>query len=217
MIKILNYFQNMNNFFFENKFYLTTNLKRQSKHLYLYEQLKKIIKVKGDIIELGVFKGASLSRIILFSRLLGMKNKIIYGFDVFKKLNKTKNDFDFKDYFDWSKNLGSVISKNDLLKNLNNRKLNKKIKLIDGDVRQTLPKNLPKKICFVNLDLDIYDPTDFCLPYLWNNLSASGIILLDNFKAFKGETDAVNKFIKNKNIKVNKVKFGDRTFYFLKK
>ena len=146
-----------------------------------------------------------------------MKNKIIYGFDVFKKLNKTKNDFDFKDYFDWSKNLGSVISKNDLLKNLNNRKLNKKIKLIDGDVRQTLPKNLPKKICFVNLDLDIYDPTDFCLPYLWNNLSASGIILLDNFKAFKGETDAVNKFIKNKNIKVKKVKFGDRTFYFLKK
>ena len=47
-------------------------------------------------------------------------------------------------------------------------------------------------------------------------MSKNGIIFLDNYKVFKGETKAVDEFIKENNINVTKEKFY-RDFYFLKK
>lgn len=203
-------------FDFENKFYLSTTDDRVSKHLYQYEQIKKIKNVSGDILELGVFKGSSLARIILYRNLLNIKKKI-YGFDVFSKLKKTKKDKDFDDYKNWSLKLGKVPSKKTLKFNLSKRNLQKNVYLIDGDIRKTLSKNIPKILSFVNLDLDIYDPTKHCLPILWSFLNKGGLILLDNYKAFPGETKAVNEFVVKNKIKINKTKFGKRIFYYLKK
>ena len=47
-------------------------------------------------------------------------------------------------------------------------------------------------------------------------MTKNGIILLDNYKVFDGETKAVNEFIKTKKIKIYKRKFF-RNFYYLKK
>lgn len=201
-------------FDFENKFYLSTSGDRISKHIYQYEQLKKIKNISGDILELGVFKGSSFSRLILYRNLLNIKKKI-YGFDVFAKLKKTKKDNDFEDYKNWSLYLGKVPSKKTLKLNLFNRNLQKDVFLIDGDIRKTLLKKIPKNISFVNLDLDIYDPTKYCLPIVWKFLKKKGLILLDNYKVFPGETRAVNEFTSKNNIKINKIKFGKRTFFYL--
>ena len=59
----------MNPWQYENLFYLTSD-KRILKLLDHYEIYKKILKVKGDIVECGVFKGASLIRFLTFRDLI---------------------------------------------------------------------------------------------------------------------------------------------------
>ena len=87
--------------------------------------------------------------------------------------------------------------------------------VINATVFETLKKNI-NKISYVFLDLDLYEPTVFVLNNIQKKLFKNAIILLDNYKVFKGETKAVNEFIKKNKIKVYKEKFH-KNFYFLKK
>ena len=50
----------------ENNFYSLSHPSRISKLINHYELYKKIISLKGDIIECGVFKGNSLIRFLTF-------------------------------------------------------------------------------------------------------------------------------------------------------
>ena len=90
------------------------------------------------------------------------------------------------------------------------------ISLVKGDVTKTLIRQNIKKISFILLDLDLYEPTQYVLNSVWSKLSKNGIILLDNYNVFKGETKAVNEFVKMKKISIFKKKLK-RTFYYLKK
>ena len=128
-----------------------------------------------------------------------------------------KNSLDAKQYnqflFD-SKKFQPTYK--DIKKNLISKNFFFNLKLVKGDVIKTLNKQGIKKISFVILDLDLYEPTIFVLNNIWDKMSKNGIIFLDNYKVFKGETKAVDEFIKENNIKVKKEKFY-RDFYFLKK
>ena len=50
-------------------FYLNANTSRISKFVYHYEIYKKIIDIPGDILEFGVFKGASFSKLLAFRKI----------------------------------------------------------------------------------------------------------------------------------------------------
>ena len=83
------------NFSYENSFYHNANKSRFEKILNHYELIKLTKKIKGDIVELGVFKGTSLIRFGHFRDLLKLKRKI-YGFDTFTTFpkNNSKNSYD---------------------------------------------------------------------------------------------------------------------------
>ena len=84
----------MNLWKYENLFYLTSDKKRILKLLDQYEIYKKILNVKGDIIECGVFKGASLIRFLTFRDLIEKKYKRkIIGFDAFGKFPHPKINY----------------------------------------------------------------------------------------------------------------------------
>ena len=75
--------------------FILSNLrqKRILKLLDHYEVYNKILDIKGDIIECGVFKGASLIRFLTFRDLIEKKDKRkIIGFDAFGKFPRPKND-----------------------------------------------------------------------------------------------------------------------------
>jgi len=206
----------MHNFEVENVFFKNLNHQRASKIFYQLDLFRRTLSIKGDICEFGVFKGNSLNRLILF-RDFYCPNKKIYAFDTFEIINLKKSNLDYKQYNKFLKD-----SKNyqpsylDIKKNLKFKKMFLNLKLVKGNVLETLNKQKIKKISFILLDLDLYEPTSFVLNNIWTKLSKNGIILLDNYKVFKGETKAVNEFIKQKKIKVFKEKFH-RNFYFLKK
>lgn len=206
----------MYNFESENNFFYNIDHIRASKIFFQLELFKNTLKVNGDICEFGVFKGNSLNRLILLRDFYAKKKKI-FAFDTFEIVNLDKKHIDFKKYKQFLKQSNNFqYSINQLKNKLKSKKMFSNVKLIKGDVIKTLQYQKIKKISFVLLDLDIYEPTSYVLNYIWPKMSKNGIILLDNYKVFKGETKAVNEFIKKKKLKIYKRNFH-RNFYFLKK
>ena len=71
-------------FDYENGFMLTSDVYRFGNFMAHYELYKKIIRLPGDVVELGVFKGNSLIQFATFRNLLENDNsRKIVGFDAF--------------------------------------------------------------------------------------------------------------------------------------
>jgi len=205
-----------NNFYVENEFYYKTHKSRLDKIINHYEILKKIKNVKGEIVELGVFKGISLIRIAQIRDTLKIKKKI-YGFDTFKDFPKTKKtniyDTNFPRYF--KKIIGSPIKKKKLEKILKQKKL-KNIKIIQGNIFNTLKFIIRKKIkiSLLHLDLDLEEATFYSLKLLMKNISKRGIVILDDYGIHPGIKRAVNKNLKKK--KIFSPFYGKNPFYYIK-
>ena len=84
----------MNPWTYENLFYLTSDKKRILKLLDHYEVYNKILNIKGDVIECGVFKGVSLIRFLTYRNFYNQNKKTLYGFDAFGRFPKLKDKRD---------------------------------------------------------------------------------------------------------------------------
>jgi hypothetical protein len=94
---------------------------------FYYNFIKKNLKIPGDILELGVYRGKSLLTAALILKILGSKKKV-YGFDTFQGFPKLakfdlEKNFKNKKYFSKS-HLNEVKKFWQLKKKLNNEKLN---------------------------------------------------------------------------------------------
>ena len=171
--------------------------------------------------ECGVFKGLSLIRFLNFRDLLDKKSKTVYGFDIFGKFPKQtiKRDNKFALLHDSKIGVGLNIKK---LNNYLKIKKFKNFKLIKGQIEKTLPeildKKIIKKISFLHLDLDVYEPTKFSLESLYNKVSKGGIILIDDYSRVHGATKATNEFLKrNSKLKIETLKFDKKLKFIIKK
>lgn len=183
----------------ENKFYLTCNTNRIEKMIAQYELFKRTVNVKGDIVECGVYKGTSLMRFAMYRDILEFDKKI-YGFDTFYKFPETTQNEDISLRNKFIIEGGQPMKIRDLKKYIEFKGL-KKVELIKGDVIETIPKFVKKyknlSISFINMDLDIYEPTKVALQHLWDKVSYGGIMILDNYYTFVGERNAVKEIIGN--------------------
>jgi hypothetical protein len=196
----------------ENIFYHQSNISRIGKLLYQYEIYKKIADLPGDILEFGVFKGASLIRFLTYRSILenNFSRKII-GFDTFKKFPKQKKTSDIKLVKDFTLDAGHPISKENLNKILVRKKF-ENFELIEGNVENTLKKFIKKndntKISLLHLDMDVYKSTKFVLNLLEKRMVKNGIILVDDYGTVEGATTAVDEFLKKRSdLKLKKLSF----------
>ena len=198
----------------ENLFYLNAKTSRLGKFIYHYEIYKKIIDIPGDILEFGVFKGASFSRFLSFRTILeNQDSRKIVGFDDFGTftVKGTKDDRNFAKKF--NNMLGKGIDQKKLEKLLKKNKHNN-FELIKGDVVKTLPTYLNRnkgfKIALLHLDLDIFRPTKYVLEKLFSRMQKNGIILIDDYSEIYGATKAIDDFLKKKKLKVEKLSYYKR-------
>lgn len=194
---------------FENKFYLTCETSRIGKLLAHYELLKETKDLPGAIVEFGIFKGASFTRLAMLRDLLGMRYaKKLIGFDIFGKFPETDyvDDKGSRERFINAAGNES-IGYDELVNILENKQLLYDVTLIKGDILKTLPEylqlNPETKFSFINLDTDIYEPAKCILEYCWDRLVKGGILLLDDYTFFAGENKAVDDFLSGKDIGVN--------------
>jgi len=197
------------------------------KFLCRYELFRKVLHVHGSIVECGVLYGGGLMAWAQLSEIFEPLNHLrnIIGFDTFagfvsvSEMDNTGTAFQ-------GKNGGLAIDTyDDLLKSIalynKNRFLNhiEKIKLVKGDVAESLPMYLKANphlvVSLLYLDFDIYEPTVVALKHLVNRIPKGGIIAFDelNHEVWPGETIAVMQEIGINNLRVERLPFGSTMSY----
>ena len=209
---------------YETDYHLTMSSERLAKLLCHYETFKSILKVSGEIVECGVFKGTSLARFALYRDILSTKNSSkIIAFDVFSDdFPNTKYKEDKIIRKNWIKNAGSSsISIKQMQKVFKNQKT-ENFELVPGDITKSLPRYIKKnphlKISLLNIDIDFVESTYCALEYLYPRVSKGGVILLDNYGYAHGDTKGVDMYFDKINVKpdIKKFKFVSRPCYIVK-
>ncbi|MFZ0734208.1 MAG: TylF/MycF/NovP-related O-methyltransferase [Candidatus Sulfotelmatobacter sp.] len=185
---------------YENGFYLTRHVTRLSKLLAHYELYKMIVQLPGHVVECGVYKGTSLLRFASFREVLESPySRKIIGFDAFGRFpldEEDEKDGAFVHRF--STEGGDGISRASLLEVLSHKGF-ENIELVEGDICSTLPqyvKDHPElKIALLNIDVDVYRPTQIILDQLFDRVVPRGLVVLDDYGAVAGETQAVDEFL----------------------
>ena len=101
----------------------------------------------------------------------------------------------------------SLESVKNRLKNISPQ-IDNRIKLVEGDVEETLPKFLKENPGFraslIYIDVDIARPTYISMKYLWDRLLPGGVILFDEYEYHVfTESDGVDKFLQETGIEYN--------------
>jgi hypothetical protein len=196
---------------YENAFYWFSHPCRINKFLAHYELYKTICDLPGDVLELGVYKGASLIRFATYRNLLenDFSRKIV-GFDIFGAFPRvnlsSESDLEFIDKFE--KAAGDGLHIEDLLK-VFERKGFENMQLVKGNVFETIPvflrANPATRIAFLHLDMDVKEPTEFALDLLYDRVVPNGLIVIDDYNSVSGATDAVDSFCKKRQLEIKKL------------
>ena len=174
---------------------------KMTKKIELFIETKNLV---GDILEFGVFKGASVA---LWLKLINMyePNSIskVIGFDYFDS-EKLLNDL-----LGLNKNMmNNVVNRSDKnelsIENITNKLShfdNSKYILVKGDAVNTsktfVEKNPSLKIKILYMDLDVGEPTYEILIHMWNNVCVNGIVVFDEYAYHQwDESIGVDKFLK---------------------
>lgn len=177
-----------------------------------YELFKQIVEVPGAIVDVGVYRGAS---VFTWAKLCEIfcptdVRKQVYGFDTFEGFTGLAPE-------DGAENLaqdvrrggyaGGASIEQDL--QLAREAMNhdrhlahvERIEFIKGDVTVTAPhfaadRGKGLRIALLNLDADLYEPTRAALEAFVPLLSPGGLIVLDEYAVptFPGESQAVDEY-----------------------
>jgi hypothetical protein len=171
------------------------------KRIELYQNVKQL---SGDIIEIGVFKGAGIA---LFLKLKAMyePNSVmkVIGFDFFDKDNTLSNLSGInKEMMD---NVLNRTNNNDILLDSVKNKLlfsnPSNYLLIKGEAVEKCNdfnhNNPGLRIKILYLDLDLGEPTYNILKIFWNKVVKNGIVVFDEYAHHHwDESVGVDKFLK---------------------
>uniref|UniRef100_A0A6C0BA87 Macrocin O-methyltransferase n=1 Tax=viral metagenome TaxID=1070528 RepID=A0A6C0BA87_9ZZZZ len=169
----------------------------------IYNNVKDLY---GDILEFGVFKGASLALWLQLKKMYepNSSTKII-GFDFYNCSNTLSSLNENDQNITLMKEVLSRVDENDL--DINNIKkkcdniLDNSTILIKGDASLTSKEfnnnNPGARIKLLYLDMDVEEPTYNVLHNLWDKVVIGGQIILDEYGHHKwDESNGADKFLK---------------------
>lgn len=209
-------------FDYENNFYLSCSSQRMSKLVAHYELFKMITDLPGAIVECGVFRGSSFLRWAMFRTLFGgnFSRKLI-GFDTFGPFPEAtfEQDKAMRDRF--VTGVGSEsITREELMTVLAHKGANEHVELVEGDVTKTIPeyvrKNPALRIAMIHVDIDLYEPSVTILEELYPRLVRGGVLILDDYGIFPGESKAVDDYFRKEGLTVKKFSHALSPCYIVK-
>lgn len=174
----------------------------------MYEIFKKVLPVKGSVVECGVFRGFGLMSWAKLSTILEPENltRRIYGFDTFAGFPTIAQEDESA--FAKSKPGDLSASSYDELQRLvaqydRDRFLGHipKVELVKGDITQTVPdfvKSHPHLIVsLLFIDCDLYEPTKVSLEYFVPRMPRGALLVFDELDnpIWPGETLALLEHI----------------------
>jgi len=209
-------------FTWENNFYLSCQPARLGKVLAHYELFKLVAGLPGALVECGVFKGASLSRFACFRELLdGQAPREIVGFDTFGSFPQTDFEADKAKVQKFVSAAGDQsIAVEQLMGVLAHKRCDDRVELVAGNICETVPAFVRSRpdfeIALLNLDTDIYEPAVVILEHLYPRIVSGGLLVLDDYGVFPGETKAVDDYFQGTGIEIRRFPFCATPCYIVK-
>ncbi len=187
----------------------------------LYEIFKKVVPVKGSIVECGVNQGFGFMTWAKLSSILEPVNltRRIYGFDTFEGFpdvgDKDKSDFSqhVKEgdlAADVKEELEQLVQAWDSSRFLGHID---KAKLIKGDATKTIPQFIKDHphlmVSLLFLDFDLYEPTKAALEHFLPRMPKGAIIAFDELDnpLWPGETEAMLEVTREHKLKIQRLDF----------
>lgn len=167
----------------------------------LYQATRYLINnpVEGDIVECGVFKGASIVLMAEILKRAGSLDRKFYLYDTFEGWPIQEADDQFlssnaaRTKSVWGRKNVPCIE--EVQKNVWQTQYPKEnFIFIKGRVEEALPSNSPGKIALLRLDTDGYSSTRHELIHLYPKLSAGGILIIDDYGHWNGAKKACDEF-----------------------
>lgn len=217
-------FEKLNNF---SKYATRQNI---TTFLVKYEIFKKILPIHGSIIECGVHDGDGLLTFAKLSSIFEPVNytRKIIGFDTFNGFPAldTKDTGTTEEFKEMGKKGGMAIDSFSDIQNCirnfdHDRSVShiKKVELIKGDVKNTIPEFLQENphtvVSLLYLDFDIYEPTKIAIENFLPRMPKGSVIAFDelNNETWHGETIAVMESIGIKNLRIERFPYDSRISY----
>jgi hypothetical protein len=191
------------------------------KFLAHYEFFQQVMHLPGDIVELGVYRGASLLSWANFMEIrnMGDRHKKVIGFDNFKgfgeldpkdgaevpEFGKKSGGFDSSDFEQQLEDAIRIFDADRFIP------YKPRIVLVKGDIEQTVPEYVKQnpglRISLLHFDADLYQPTKIALEHLWSLIVPGGIVLFDEYgiPPWEGESRAVDEFFANQKIEIKRL------------
>jgi len=181
-----------------------------------YELFRMTLDLPGDILELGVYRGASLMSWANFLEIcnIGDRAKQVIGFDNwagFKRfhkkdggecvrVNKVIGGYDASVFKEILEDAISIYDKDRFIP------YKPRIILVDGDIETSIPKfikeNSGLRISLLHIDCDLYEPTKVGLKYLWPRVVKNGVVVFDDYgvRPWEGESTAIDEYFADKKV-----------------
>lgn len=170
------------------------------RYLYFLDQLEKVRRIEGDIVECGVSIGHGALLFLLMSEYLGVE-RTYYGFDSFEGFPSpvardgvtpiTGKDF-------WASPPETVMR---VLRDgrIPEQKIQERVRLIKGYFEQTLPQ-YQGTIALLHLDCDLYESYKTSLALLYGKVATGGIIMFDEYddSRWPGAKVGIDEFFADK-------------------
>ena len=188
-------------------------LKRFLAHYHFFEMT---VDLPGDIVELGVYRGASLMSFANFLEIrnMGDRAKQVIGFDNwagFKefdvkdggedpRVNKVIGGYDGGAFKEILEDAIAIYDKDRFIP------YKPRILLVDGDIEESVPQFLEGhpglRISLLHIDCDLYRPTKTGLCCLWPRVVTGGVVIFDDYgiRPWEGESNATDEFFEDKNL-----------------
>jgi len=184
----------------------------------LYEAVEYISRnnIEGDIVECGVWRGGQT--MIMARTLLkeNDKNRKIWLYDTYEGMSEPTNDDVKISNQERAQNLLLQKDKSTELDNIWCYAPIEEVKrnvmstgynpdnfvFVKGKVEDTIPDQIPSKIALLRLDTDWYESTYHELVHLFPRLVKGGVLLIDDYGTWAGSKKAVDKYIKENNVKI---------------
>lgn len=173
-------------------------------------------KISGSFIECGVRNGGSSAVIAAAARKNAQRH--VWLFDSWEGLPEPDEKDVAGNPEEAQKGLG--LGYEEKVKELIFRRLkldNTRIHLVKGWFSDTLPVTDTGEIALLHLDCDLYQSVKYCLETLFDKVVEGGCIVIDDYGYWEGCKQAVDEFIKNRNLEVQLTRVDSQGVYFFKK
>ena len=156
-------------------------------------------KIRGVLIECGVWKGGCIMAMMERLRQLKMRRQV-WAYDTFSKgmTGSSSADIDCKGNSGSSLEGQLFTPREEFEANISKVDYDfKRIRIIEGDIRKTIISHTPQRISLLRIDIDFYEATKCVLKNCYPLVSEGGVVIFDDYSWWDGCKLAVDEYFDN--------------------